>query len=191
MATLAPFAPVGWVYEICRRPAGDADACPDASPDRNYYGGTRLALDPGDTLRVHLANKLPPAANAKHSLQPGESFLALNPTNFHTHGLLVSPRGPTPDDPTYGDNVFALTFNPHNGTPEASPHMHSAVRFGTTDYTIKIPANHPAGLFWFHPHAHGIALNQISSGMAGIITIGSPTDYICGEGPCGPSARTV
>jgi L-ascorbate oxidase len=189
--TLAPFAPVGWVYEICKRPPRDADSCPDASSDRNYYGGTRLALDPGDTLKVHLVNKLPPAVHATHSAAPGEAFLALNPTNLHTHGLLVSPHGPTPDDPAYGDNVFVLTFNPQNGTPEASPHMHSAVRFGSTDYTIKIPANHPAGLFWFHPHAHGLAENQISAGLAGIITIGSVGNYLCPTSTCSPRTAAL
>jgi L-ascorbate oxidase len=189
--TLAPFAPVGWVYEICRRPSEDAEACPDASPDTNYYGGTRLALNPGDTLKVHLVNKLPPAVNAIHAAEPGQAFLTLNPTNIHTHGLLVSPHGPTADDPTYGDNVFVLTFNPQNGTPEVSPHMHSAVRLGSTDYTIRIPANHPAGLFWFHPHAHGLAVNQISAGLAGIITIGSVSDYVCSTSNCFRSATTV
>jgi L-ascorbate oxidase len=31
-------------------------------------------------------------------------------------------------------------------------------------------------LFWFHPHVHGIALNQVSQGMAGDITIGHVGD---------------
>ncbi len=182
---LAPFAPLGWIYEICRRPPGDAQRCPNAGREQDdYYGGTRLALEPGDTLKVHLVNKLPPALNATHARAPGAAFLTLNPTNIHTHGLLVSPHGPTPDDPTWGDNVFVLTFNPDNGTPAASSHLHSAVRLGSTDYTIRIPASHPAGLYWFHPHAHGLALNQISAGLAGIITIGSVTDYLCPAGRC-------
>ena len=46
------------------------------------------------------------------------------------------------------------------------------------DYRIDIPADHPSGAFWFHPHVHGISLNQVSSGLAGIISIGEVQDYI-------------
>ena len=49
------------------------------------------------------------------------------------------------------------------------------------DYRIDIPKNHPSGLYWFHPHVHGIALNQVSSGLAGIITIGNAGDYARGD----------
>ena len=49
------------------------------------------------------------------------------------------------------------------------------------DYRIDIPANHPSGSFWFHPHIHGLALNQVSSGLAGIISVGSAGDYALGD----------
>jgi L-ascorbate oxidase len=51
----------------------------------------------------------------------------------------------------------------------------------SVDYRIDIPANHPSGLFWFHPHVHGVALNQVSEGLAGIITIGEVGDYARGD----------
>jgi len=130
---LAPLAPNGWVYEICPRSVASADRCPSQTPPVNYYGGTHLHLNPGDTLRVHLVNELPIVTDSDHANEPGEDFLRLNPTNIHTHGLLVSPHDPTTSDPSYGDNVFVLTFNPANGTPAGSPHMHSAVRYGYTD----------------------------------------------------------
>ncbi len=183
IGTLSAPVPTGWVYEICARPERGLERCPPEA-NANYYGGTRLALLAGDTLRIHLVNLLPPAIHAKHAIEPGEAFLSRNPTNVHTHGLLVSPHGPTADDPTYGDNVFVLTFNPANGVPIVSPHMHSTARMRSTDYTIKIPANHPSGLYWFHPHAHGISLNQITAGLAGIITIGAPADYVCADPAC-------
>jgi L-ascorbate oxidase len=46
------------------------------------------------------------------------------------------------------------------------------------EYRIGIPGDHPSGLFWFHPHVHGISLNQLSSGLAGIITMGDVMDYV-------------
>ncbi len=184
ITTLSPFAPTGWVYQFCLRPRDGANACPAGTPDRNLYGGTRLQLEQGDVLKIRLVNRLPPVADSKHAAEPGDSFLALNPTNIHTHGMLVSPHFPTRDNPTYGDNVFVLTLNPANGPPAADAHIHGDVRIGFTDYEIAIPRNHPSGLFWLHPHVHGVALNQVSAGLAGIITVGDIADYVCGDAAC-------
>jgi FtsP/CotA-like multicopper oxidase with cupredoxin domain len=180
--TLTPFKPTGWVYDICPRPANGALNCPPSTA--NLYGGTRLQLQPGDTLKVRLVNKLPPVHDADHANDPGGAFLALNPTNIHTHGLLVSPRFPTVAEPTYGDNVFVLTLNPANGAPPADSHLHGDVRLGYTDYKIVLPASHPSGMYWFHPHVHGIALNQVSAGLAGMITVGDVRDYVCTGAAC-------
>lgn len=174
---LSPFNPTGWIYEMCRRPANGSDHCPVTAAAPNYYGGTRLKLTQGDTLKIRLVNKLPPAVNAKHGLEPGQDYLLKNPTNIHTHGMLVPPNFPTALNPTYGDNVFVLTFNSANGQANPGPHIHADVRYDSTDYEIKIPSNHPSGLYWFHPHIHGISLNQVSAGMAGIITVGEVADY--------------
>ena len=178
----SPVRATGWVYEICPRPQSGENACPPSGTD--WYGGSRLQLKQGDTLKIRLVNKLPPVADAKHAAEPGLAYLTLNPTNLHTHGMLVSAHYPTLARPNYGDNVFVLTFNSANGAPGPGSHLHGDVRNDFTDYEIKIPRSHPSGLFWFHPHAHGIALNQISSGLAGIITIGSPRDYICHDRAC-------
>ena len=174
---LDPFRVTGWVYDICRRPAR-GNSCPARSV--SHYGGTRLQLAKGDTLKIRLVNKLPPDVGSKHQYDPGFEYLVLNPTNLHTHGMLVSPHFPTLTNPTYGDNVFVFTLNRANGPPPAGSYLHGLdLRYGFTDYEIKIPRSHPSGLFWFHPHAYGISSNQISAGMAGIITVGQPSDYIC------------
>jgi len=191
LASLAPFSPTGWIYDICLNPHNGANDCPAKPGAPNLYGGTRLQLSPGDTLKIHLVNKLPPITDSSHAHDPNEAFLALNPTNIHTHGMLVSPHYPSKADPTYGDNVFVLTFNSANGKPVVSPHIHGVVDFDSTDYTIKIPMHHPSGLFWFHPHAHGIGLNQVSAGMAGIITIGNVGDYVCHDPGCAKYAKTI
>ncbi len=189
--SLFPLVPTGWVYDICLNPHNGSNDCPAKAGSPNLYGGTRLQLHQGDTLKIHFVNKLPPITDSSHAQDPDEAFLALNPTNLHTHGMLVSPHYPSKDDPTHGDNVFVLTFNSANGTPVVSPHIHGVVAFDSTDYQIKIPAHHPSGLFWFHPHAHGIALNQVSAGMAGIITVGNVVDYVCNERDCAEFAKTI
>jgi L-ascorbate oxidase len=188
---LAPFDPTGWVFQVCRRAEAIGDDCPASSSPSDYYGGAELHLNPGDTLRIHLVNKLPPVTDSEHASEAGMGYLTLNPTNLHTHGLIVSTHTPTAADPTYGDNIFVLTFNPANGQAVVPPMMASAVRYGSTDYSIQIPPDHPPGVYWFHPHAHGVALNQVSRGMSGLITIGSVGDYVCTQPGCGSLAGNI
>jgi FtsP/CotA-like multicopper oxidase with cupredoxin domain len=71
-------------------------------------------------------------------------------TNLHTHGLHVSPIGNS-------DNVLlAIPTGAEN------------------QYEIEIPANHPNGLYWYHPHRHGSVDPQVFMGLSGMISIGSP-----------------
>jgi FtsP/CotA-like multicopper oxidase with cupredoxin domain len=179
-----------WVYEVCARTSVKQDACPAGSA--HPLGGVRLALMAGDTLKIRLVNKLPPPTDAKHVAE--NPILAGNPTNLHTHGLIVEPhRAETSVDP-YGDYVFLELLNPANGvlaTPTVpGPHNHADmdVATGKVDYAIQIPANHPSGLYWFHPHMHGLALNQVSAGLSGIITIGTPESQ-CGDAACVAQVR--
>ncbi len=192
--TLTPQRPTGFVYNVCRRTTVLQSTCPPLPPGVNTYAGPRLALQQGDTLKVHFINKLPPLLDSKHAMNPDEpnhQYLSMNPTNIHTHGLLVSGHYPQGTDTTYGDNIFVLTFNSAN-VPQntniaqtfAQAAVHADVRMDSTDYLYQIPTNHPSGLFWIHPHVHGIALNQISSGLAGMITIGSVSDYVCNNASC-------
>jgi FtsP/CotA-like multicopper oxidase with cupredoxin domain len=179
----APYQTTGWVYEICHRPADGADQCPDPPLTDNFYGGVRLQVSGGDVLKIHLVNKLPLIADAAFSRAPGESFLALNPTNLHFHGMLVSPRYATAADPTWGDNVFLYDFNSANGSPATDSNLHGTALTDSVDYRIDIPPGHPSGLYWFHPHVHGISTNQVTSGLSGIVTVGSIADYASSVGP--------
>jgi L-ascorbate oxidase len=180
--------PTGWVYEICKRPNNET-ACPAGAGTVSDYGGVRLALRPGDTLKIRLISKLPSVNPAKlrHVNDPGEANLYLNPTNVHTHGLLTPARAATLSDPTFGDFVFVSVYNSANGIPvPQTTHQHGPILMDSVDYRITIPQNHPSGLFWFHPHVHGIALNQVSQGMAGIITIGNVGDNVRGDTAMSP-----
>ena len=76
------------------------------------------------------------------------------PTNLHTHGLHVSPSG-------NADNVF-LTVPPGQ----------------TQDFEIPIPANHPPGLFWYHPHAHHFSNEQVRNGMSGALIVEGLLDSV-------------
>lgn len=177
----------GWTYVVCPRPADGSEQCPAGSPDP--FLGARLQLQPGDTLKVHLVNRLPPVPEADHAHEEGYGFLALNPTNLHLHGMLVAPTvGDAASGQAWGDNVFVNVFNPANGQADAAAadnmHLHGAVQYDAVDYVYPIPADHPSGLFWFHPHVHGISGAQVTAGMSGLVTVGDVSDYLCADAQC-------
>jgi FtsP/CotA-like multicopper oxidase with cupredoxin domain len=115
---------------------------------RNYEGkipGPTLRVQPGDTLRIRLINDLPP--NREGPLLYQDLPQLLNTTNFHAHGMHVSPAG-------ISDNIFRM--------------MEPGESY---DIEIAIPGNHPSGSYWYHPHHHGAADVQIASGMAGMLIV--------------------
>ena len=174
--TLGDMHPAAWVYEVCPRASAQNDQCPVGSPTASPYGGVRLNLSAGDHLRIRLVNQLPPAPNdAEHAVDEPE-MLGPNPTNLHTHGLIVEPRNATSADPTYGDYIYVLGYPPNHLPGMRHPGLSYTDQ--PIEYDIYVPQNHPSGLFWFHPHVHGLALNQVSKGLAGAITIGDPGDYL-------------
>jgi FtsP/CotA-like multicopper oxidase with cupredoxin domain len=68
-------------------------------------------------------------------------------TNTHFHGFHVTPSGA-------GDNVFA--------------HVQPGETF---HHDFVIPPDHPGGLYWYHPHMHGLTDKQLYNGMAGLFVI--------------------
>ena len=72
-----------------------------------------------------------------------------DPSNLHYHGMSVSPQGKS-------DNVFV--------------HVHPGDQF---EYEVRIPAagRQGPGLFWYHPHAHGVVDKQIRGGMSGALVV--------------------
>lgn len=73
-----------------------------------------------------------------------------DPSNLHVHGLHVSPEGTS-------DNVFV--------TVEAGDSF---------DYRYELPANHPPGIYWYHPHHHGFVADQVFGGLYGAIIVEDP-----------------
>jgi FtsP/CotA-like multicopper oxidase with cupredoxin domain len=91
--------------------------------------GPTLRVHAGDRIRLSLRNELP------------------DPTNLHTHGLHVSPKG-------NGDNPL-VRVDPG----------------GSFDYEYVLPVTHPPGVYWYHPHHHGMAADQVFAGLYGAIIV--------------------
>ena len=76
------------------------------------------------------------------------------PTNIHYHGLHIPITG-------NADNVF-LKIEPGK----------------KLTYEFQIPANHPSGTFWYHPHLHGLVAEQLFGGLAGLFIVRGELDEI-------------
>jgi len=113
--------------------------------------GYTWELRPGDLLQVDLVNQLPPLPDAPMTMDRPHRWTT---TNLHTHGLHVSPSG-------IADNVFLEL-------PPGERQRHK----------IYIPDDHPAGLFWYHPHHHGAVTQQVRAGMAGLIIVRGDLDGV-------------
>jgi FtsP/CotA-like multicopper oxidase with cupredoxin domain len=159
---------------------------------RTYNGGTLgpiLETTPGSTLSIRVVNNLPP--NPKVSVPAGvvripavKSMMEamdrrpkatrdatvidpmnnphdFNTTNLHVHGVQTVPHL---FDPIGTSNPQAMMLNIMPGS--------------SFTYDFPIPADHPSGLFWFHPHHHGSTDVQVSGGMAGLIVVRGAIDKV-------------
>jgi FtsP/CotA-like multicopper oxidase with cupredoxin domain len=113
-----------------------------------------LRVNPGDTINIELTNKLPPVllgpgevVSNKHN-RCGDTVMLPSSVNMHFHGLNVSPKC------------------------HSDENIHTLVNSGQTfSYKIKVPADEPPGLYWYHPHVHGIASASVQGGATGAIVV--------------------
>lgn len=118
----------------------------DVKPSAPYVAPL-IKVFPGETVSVNLNNRLPADESCTDLKGDVNTPHCFNGTNLHTHGLWVSPTGNS-------DNVL-VSLNP-------------GVSF---QYEYNVPADHPAGTFWYHPHRHGSTAIQVASGMAGALIV--------------------
>jgi suppressor of ftsI len=107
-----------------------------------YWNGQRTT----PTIRVHPGDTL--NLTFVNQLPEFCSVGVVSNANLHFHGLSSSPNPP-------GDDVI---------TTNAAPG-------GSVSYTVHINPDQPPGLYWYHPHAHGLASYEVGNGMAGAIVV--------------------
>jgi FtsP/CotA-like multicopper oxidase with cupredoxin domain len=123
-----------------------------------------LRVNPGDTLVINLTNNLQPLTGlAKKKLKlmhmhhvPGSpandcmgNEVMDTSTNIHFHGLNVPPT-------CHQDDVINTIIE--SGEP-------------AFQYSVQIPANEPPGLYWYHPHIHGLTTTQVNGGASGALIV--------------------
>lgn len=123
-----------------------------------------LRLHPGDLLILTLKNELTATAAAQSTMamglptgasaQSGDgpcagSQMTPDATNLHFHGLTIPPV-------CHQDDVLKTVIQPSDAPFE---------------YRFRIPQNQPPGLYWYHPHVHGLARTQVVGGASGALII--------------------
>lgn len=127
----------------------------------NGLQGPTLHVMPGDTLNVTVTNRVPapPPGSptevvSNSSNQCGDATMTITSLNVHYHGTNTTPQ-------CHGDQV-----------------IHTVINSGETfNYSLKFPANEPPGLYWYHPHIHGIAEAAVQGGASGAIIVGGIANF--------------
>jgi suppressor of ftsI len=109
-----------------------------------------IRASPGDVLKITYINDLPAKALETCAVNP-----CMDMTNLHFHGLTVWPNSPQ-------DDVLGMMAKPGQ----------------VLHYSVKIPRDHPPGLFWYHTHPHGESHRQVLDGMSGAIVIQGMERYV-------------
>ena len=109
-----------------------------------------LHVLPGDHLVITVTNNTPVGMNPMEVNPPncGATTMDSSSMNIHYHGTNTSP--------TCGqDEVIKTIINTGQ----------------TFQYNLAFPSNEPPGLYWYHPHIHGIAEPAVLGGASGAIVV--------------------
>jgi FtsP/CotA-like multicopper oxidase with cupredoxin domain len=113
-----------------------------------------LHVNPGDAIHITLTNMVPAAPGAATMRMSrdgdvcGDATQTATSVNMHFHGTNTSPK-------CHSDEV-----------------IHTLINSGSTfEYTLHIPADEPPGLYWYHPHVHGISSPTVQGGATGAIEV--------------------
>ncbi len=119
--------------------------------------GPTLHVKPGDTLNISLTNHvgrpIPPHIEEEMAMSMGSAACAdpaanSSSVNMHFHGTNTRPA-------CHADEVIHTVIN--NGR--------------TFQYHVKFPTNEPPGLYWYHPHIHGISEGAVLGGGTGALIV--------------------
>ncbi len=120
-----------------------------------------LHVQPGDLLSINFKNGLTAGAatHGKHMMPPmtmsgspsdvcGAMTMTDTSVNIHYHGTNTPPV-------CHQDEVIRTLVNAGQ----------------TFQYNVQFPADEPPGLYWYHPHVHGIAEAAVQGGASGAIVV--------------------
>ena len=141
------------------RPDGSVRYC---YTDDAGHQSPNLRVHPGDLIVLHLNNELTepnlgvaattpihPHIHPMNGHACSSGAMTAISTNLHFHGLTIPPV-------CHQDEVLTTSVQP--GDPPF-------------EYRFTIPQDEPPGLYWYHPHIHGFAKQQLLGGASGALIV--------------------
>jgi len=112
-----------------------------------------LRLRPGDRLELTLINTQQPVTDGvtidlPPALVCGSNIMDSTSTNMHFHGTHVHPT-------CHKDNSAYTLINGGQ----------------TFTFSIPFPADHAPGMYWYHPHVHGLSEAAVMGGASGVLIV--------------------
>jgi len=120
-----------------------------------------LHVHPGDRLVMHLKNQLSSTGTRQSKQSMSQMAMMGNPSdscgavimtplsiNIHMHGTNLPPV-------CHQDEVIKTMINAGE----------------SFDFDMHFPANEPPGIYWYHPHIHGIAEPAVLGGASGALIV--------------------
>jgi FtsP/CotA-like multicopper oxidase with cupredoxin domain len=121
-----------------------------------------LHISPGERLRITLTNNLPAStgSSATMAAMPGMTItgspsstcgaitMTASSVNIHYHGTNTPPT-------CHQDEVIRTLINSGE----------------TFHYDLQFPWDEPPGLYWYHPHVHGISEPAVQGGASGALIV--------------------
>lgn len=146
----------------------------------NGLVGPTIRVPQNHNLRIRLSNELPPNRPRCNPAQH-ETPDCFDHTNFHTHGLHISPKGRADNvliSLAPKDEPIERCQNPPGRQCGLEPDPNCCFR-GSFTHEYRIGeglrrGQHYPGTFWYHAHKHGSTAVQLASGMAGALIVDDP-----------------
>jgi FtsP/CotA-like multicopper oxidase with cupredoxin domain len=111
-----------------------------------------LHVRPGDHLIITVTNNTPEKGPMMTidppNCGPGGNQMTFSSLNIHYHGTNTSPT-------CHSDEVIKTLINSGQ----------------TFQYDVAFPTDEPPGLYWYHPHVHGIAERAVLGGASGALVV--------------------
>jgi FtsP/CotA-like multicopper oxidase with cupredoxin domain len=101
-------------------------------------------------------NEPVPRSAGLYRVVAGMRHHATGRTNLHVHGFAVPPVRPQ-------DDVLTVCTDPASGSAGCGRRSFT--------YHLRLPADMPEGLYWYHPHVHGEVQAQMLMGLSGAIIV--------------------
>jgi len=118
-----------------------------------------LHVRPGDVLKLKLTNLIPEQPGKVHGMPEmemarageggcGAASMTASSVNIHYHGTNTPPT-------CHQDEV-----------------IHTLINSGETfQYEVHFPKDEPPGLYWYHPHIHGLTTAAVTGGASGALVV--------------------